>query len=109
MLPVAALRVPPFADLYPLSSMASDPLVSADTSSSSVLARHKTKWMWMAPVGLVGIGLGASAVGRATTKWAQGKPYFWHGTFALVCLNASLSVFADAVKHRALYEMKGGR
>lgn len=67
---------------------------------------HKSKWMWMAPLGLVGVGFGASAVARAARKWAQGQPYFLHGTFALVCLNASLSVFGDAVKHRALYEMK---
>ena len=62
----------------------------------------------MAPLGLIGVGFGASAVARAATKWAQGRPYFLHGTFALVCLNASLSVFGDAVKHRALYEMKTG-
>ena len=70
---------------------------------------HKTKWMWMAPAGLIGVGFGASAVARAATKRAMGRPYFWHGTFALVCLNASLSVFADAVQHRALYEMKTGQ
>ncbi|MEM1271997.1 MAG: hypothetical protein AAF752_15050 [Bacteroidota bacterium] len=77
--------------------------IPADPSHTE---HHRRKWQWMAPVGLIGIGLGASAVGRATVKWAAGKPYFWHGTFALVCLNASLSVFADAVKHRALYEVK---
>ncbi|MEM1042825.1 MAG: hypothetical protein AAGI91_09360 [Bacteroidota bacterium] len=70
---------------------------------------HRRKWQWMAPAGLLGVGLGASAVARATVKWADGRPYFWHGTFALFCLNASLSVFADAVKHRALYEMKTER
>ncbi|MEM8556714.1 MAG: hypothetical protein AAF809_07720 [Bacteroidota bacterium] len=70
---------------------------------------HKKKWLWMAPLGLLGVGLGASAVARASVKREKGQPYFWHGTFALVCLNASLSVFGDAVKNRALYEVKTGR
>ncbi|MEM1117946.1 MAG: hypothetical protein AAF845_04610 [Bacteroidota bacterium] len=70
---------------------------------------HRTKWMTMAPIGLIGVGFGACAVGRATVKWASGRPYFWHGTFALFCLNTSLSVFGDAVKNRALYEMKTGQ
>jgi hypothetical protein len=68
--------------------------------------RHYAKWKAMALPGLVGVAFAACAVGRATDKWADGKPYFWHGTFALVTLNASLSVFGDAVKHRALYEMR---
>ena len=58
--------------------------------------------------GACAVAFGACAVGRSTVKWADGRPYFWHGTFALVCLNAGLSVFGDAVKNRALYEMKAG-
>ncbi|MEM1053992.1 MAG: hypothetical protein AAGI52_00580 [Bacteroidota bacterium] len=69
---------------------------------------HRKKWKAMALPGLVGVAFAACAVGRATVKWQGGKPYFWHGTFALMCLNASLSVFGDAVKNRALYEMKSG-
>ena len=73
---------------------------------STTPEHHYAKWKAMALPGLVGVAFGACAVGRATVKWAGGKPYFWHGTFALMCLNASLSVFGDAVKNRALYEMK---
>ncbi|MEM6327752.1 MAG: hypothetical protein AAF791_11600 [Bacteroidota bacterium] len=69
---------------------------------------HFTKWKTMALPGLVGIAFSACAVSRATVKWVNGKPYFWHGTFALMCLNASMSVFGDAVKNRALYEIKAG-
>ncbi|MGB3544857.1 hypothetical protein [Rubrivirga sp.] len=69
---------------------------------------HRKKWKAMALPGLVVVAFGACAVGRATVKWSDGRPYFWHGTFALVCLNAGLSVFGDAVKNRALYEVKAG-
>lgn len=70
---------------------------------------HYAKWKYQALPGLVTVAFGACAVGRATVKWAAGKPYFWHGTFALCCLNAGLSVFGDAVKHRALYDLKTER
>jgi hypothetical protein len=89
--------------------MNAPPSAPANQRPSVHADHHKQKWMWMAPLGLIGVGFGASAVARAATKWAQGRPYFLHGTFALVCLNASLSVFGDAVKHRALYEMKTER
>lgn len=86
--------------------MTASPPATVPNRSPVHAEHHKTKWAWMAPLGLIGVGFGASAVARAATKRALGQPYFWHGTFALVCLNASLSVFGDAVKHRALYEMK---
>lgn len=80
-----------------------------DHQLASEAKAHKDKWKYMAPIGLIGVGFGACAVGRATVKWAGGRPYFWHGTFALFCLNTSLSVFGDAVKNRALYDMKTGQ
>ncbi|MEL6706188.1 MAG: hypothetical protein AAFU38_13755 [Bacteroidota bacterium] len=70
---------------------------------------HKRKWQWMASLGLVAVGLGASAVADAATRKAAGQPYFTRGTVALAVLNAGLCVFGDAVKHRALFEMKTGR
>lgn len=70
---------------------------------------HYRKWRMLAPLGLTTIGFGASLVGQSTILKAKGgSAWTWvaAGTVSLVVLNAGLSMFGDAVKHRALYEWK---
>lgn len=68
---------------------------------------HYEQWSRMSPLGLLLIGAGASIIGHAA--WLKGSKtggarwFFW-GTFGLAVLNAGVSIFGDAVKHRALYE-----
>lgn len=73
---------------------------------------HYTKWKWQAPLGLTAVGLGASLLGHASNmKARQTATWKWvvAGTASLVVLNAGLSVFGDAVKHRALHEWAQAR
>ena len=65
---------------------------------------HFTKWLTMAPLGLVLMGFGLSLVGEAIIRKRDDKPWFWFGTVALVVFNAGVSVFGDSVKHRVLLE-----
>lgn len=70
---------------------------------------HYEKWKTLAPLGLATVGLGVSIVGQAIIqKGRGGSTLGWvlSGTLGLVALNAGLSMFGDAVKHRALYEIK---
>jgi hypothetical protein len=70
-------------------------------------AEHYQKWKTLAPLGLVGVGLGASLVGQSTIlKSKRRSTWKWValGTVSLAVLNAGLCLFGDAVKHRALYE-----
>jgi len=73
---------------------------------------HRRRWQWQSPLGLLLVGLGASLLGQATllkgkASDARGSTWGWvaAGTASLVALNAGLSVFGDAVKHRTLYEL----
>jgi hypothetical protein len=68
---------------------------------------HHKQWKRLAPLGLIGVGLGVSLSGQATIWKARQEPAWkWValGTAGLICLNAGLSCFGDAVKHRALHE-----
>ncbi len=74
---------------------------------------HRRRWQWQSPVGLLAVGFGASLLGQATLMKrdaAEGAGSTWAwvaaGTASLIALNAGLSLFGDAVKHRALFEMK---
>ena len=70
---------------------------------------HYEQWNRYSPLGLLLIGFGASLIGYATTLRGRGNNFwgwFIYGTFGLVVLNAGVSVFGDAIKHRALYEMQ---
>jgi hypothetical protein len=58
------------------------------------------------------VGFGASLLGQATLMKRDaadgaGSTWAWvaAGTASLVALNAGLSLFGDAVKHRSLFEM----
>lgn len=71
--------------------------------------QHLKKWRWMAPLGLIGIGFGASLLGEAILLKGSGATlwqWFAAGTVSLVVLNAGLCVFGDAIKHRILFECK---
>jgi hypothetical protein len=71
---------------------------------------HYRKWKRLAPLGLTTVGLGASLVGYATNLKGDDAPTWkWvlAGTASLAVLNAGLSFFGDAVKHRTLYEQAG--
>jgi hypothetical protein len=81
-------------------------------TDSDAAARHYTSWKRLAPLGLIGVGLGASLLGHATLKKASSTstwPWVVAGTASLIALNAGLSMFGDAVKHRALYEIHADR
>lgn len=70
---------------------------------------HYDKWKWQAPLGLTAVGFGASLLGHASNmKATNTSTWKWvaAGTASLVVLNAGLSLFGDAVKHRALHEWK---
>ncbi len=69
----------------------------------------KTKiktWLWQAPLGLVLVGAGLSMAIDAGTYKANGQPWFWYGSFALVVFNTGLCVFGGAVIKRVKDEMK---
>jgi hypothetical protein len=73
-------------------------------------AKHYQTWQRLAPLGLVGVGLGASLIGQSTIlKAKNAATWKWValGTVSLAVFNAGLCLFGDAVKHRALYEWAG--
>jgi hypothetical protein len=71
--------------------------------------KHYQEWNELAPRGLLLIGFGASLLGEAII-WKGKKRSFWLwfplGTLALIVFNSGIALFGEAVKHRALYEMK---
>ncbi|MCS7018827.1 MAG: hypothetical protein RMJ87_08275 [Cytophagales bacterium] len=73
---------------------------------NSLARRLYRKWLMMAPLGLVLIGLGLSLFGEATMrKYAQADFWDWftYGTLSLAVFNAGLSVFGEAVVCRSRY------
>jgi hypothetical protein len=85
----------------------------ADLSSEALRPdAHRRRWQWQSPLGLLLVGFGASLLGQATLMKRDaadgaGSTWAWvaAGTASLVALNAGLSLFGDAVKHRSLFEM----
>jgi hypothetical protein len=69
---------------------------------------RQKKWRRFAPLGLIAVGAGASAVGEATIRKAEGRSWVLYGTAALCVLNAGLCLFGEAVKQRALLEWEEG-
>ncbi|RMG63873.1 MAG: hypothetical protein D6722_17305 [Bacteroidetes bacterium] len=66
------------------------------------------KWKWIAPAGLMLVGLGLSLTGEAIILKGDDAPVWtWVvlGTLGLVGVNAGLSVFGDAVKRRVWDEI----
>ncbi|MEL6670966.1 MAG: hypothetical protein AAFR61_02210 [Bacteroidota bacterium] len=67
------------------------------------------KWRWMAPLGLVLIGLGFSLAGQAIIlKMEAAAWYGWVGlgTLGLSVFNAGIAVFGEAVKESTLAAWK---
>lgn len=84
----------------------SSEITHADVDANTA-AVHYQKWKTLAPLGLVGVGFGASLVGQSTIlKGRNASTWKWValGTVSLAVVNAGLCLFGDAVKHRALYE-----
>jgi len=67
---------------------------------------HKRKAQLLAPAGLVLIGFGLSLLGDTIERKINGGAWFWRGTLSLSMINAGISVFGDAVKEQALYDMQ---
>ena len=70
---------------------------------------HLRTWKRYAPLGLLTIGFGASLLGESIIMKGTGaKTWKWFaaGTASLACLNAGLCLFGEAVKHRALHDLK---
>jgi hypothetical protein len=70
---------------------------------------HKTKWLVLAPAGLLVVGAGACLIswaggmkekGEPTAKWVKA------GTLALVVFNSGLSLFGHGVAESVLYQLK---
>ena len=65
-------------------------------------------WRRLAPSGLLLVGAGACVISDASSRRASGGPatgWVGEGTVGLVLLNAGLSLFGEAVKRRALYDV----
>jgi hypothetical protein len=85
-----------------------------DSSSGALRPdAHRRRWQWQSPLGLLAVGFGASLLGHATlmkkdADEGRGSTWAWvaAGTASLIALNAGLSLFGDAVKHRTLFEAK---
>ena len=74
---------------------------------------HYRVWRRLAPTGLLLVGAGVSVAIHAGARMQRDEPdWVVEGTLGLILLNAGLSVFGEAVKRRALYEVAevtGGR
>ena len=73
---------------------------------------HYQKWKTLAPLGLLGVGFGASLLGQSTILKGRDAPTWkWValGTASLAILNAGLCLVGDSVKHRVLWEIARGR
>jgi hypothetical protein len=73
---------------------------------------HYRTWQRLAPLGLLLVGVGTSVVADAAIRKSHSSHVLtWvaEGTVGLVALNAVLSIFGEAVKRRALYDIAIGR
>jgi len=70
---------------------------------------HKTKWLLLAPAGLLTVGAGACLISWASALKEKGAPpakWVGAGTVALAVFNAGLSLFGRGVSESVLYELK---
>lgn len=70
------------------------------------MEEHYRVWWQLAPLGLLLVGAGVSVPIDAGARKARGAGgWILEGTAGLVALNAGLSLFGEAVKRRALYDL----
>lgn len=81
--------------------------MTSDASSGSADEDYAL-WRRLAPSGLLLVGAGVCVVSDASSRRGSGASaarWVGEGTVGLVLLNAGLSLFGEAVKRRALYDV----
>lgn len=79
--------------------------------SMVIMDQHYQAWSENAPRGLILVGAGATVIAHAAGLKLRHRSFFawfFFGLVGLVLLNAGVSLFGEAVKHRTLYEQKLG-
>ena len=69
----------------------------------------RTKWLVMAPLGLLLIGYGLCVFSEAGHLKHTGSPtreWVILGTYSLVLINAGISIFGQAVYHRVIMDVR---
>ncbi len=59
------------------------------------------RWIFLAVGGLLLTGAGLSMAIDAGITRAQGREWFWYGTFALIVFQSGLCLMIDSVRYRA--------
>lgn len=70
---------------------------------------HKSKWLLLAPAGLITVGAGACLLtwsGGLKEKGVPTSQWVAAGTAALVVFNAGLSLFGSSVAESVLYQLR---
>lgn len=69
----------------------------------------RTKWLILAPVGLMLIGFGLCVFSGAAYDMNQGAPFmrwFIKGTYSLILINGGISIFGQAIRYRAMMDTR---
>lgn len=69
----------------------------------------RTKWLIMAPTGLLLIGFGLCVFSGAGYDMQAGAPFmrwFLKGTYSLILINGGLSVFGSAIRFRVMIDTR---
>lgn len=69
----------------------------------------RTKWLIMAPAGLLLIGFGLCVFSGAGYDMQAGAPFmrwFLKGTYSLILINGGLSIFGSAIRFRVMIDTR---
>ena len=69
----------------------------------------RTKWLIMAPAGLLLIGFGLCVFAGAGYDMHAGAPFmrwFLRGTYSLILVNGGLCIFGSAIRFRAMIDTR---
>lgn len=69
----------------------------------------RTKWLILAPVGLILIGAGLCVLSGAAYEMQNGAPFarwFIKGTYSLILVNGGISIFGTAVRFRVMLDTR---
>ena len=69
----------------------------------------RTKWLLLAPAGLVLIGAGLCVLVGAGYDMQNGAPFmrwFIRGTYSLILVNGGISIFGTAVRFRVMMDTR---